>query len=379
MPLTGLLTVLLAILLAVGAPVIAALLWNRAAAGPVVARWATRGGLLLLVQLTAIALVAVLINDANRFYTSWLELLGEHHTVTDPVAPNGNRDEQLAARLTVAAAQGHGIVVKMSIPGVHSHAGTFPALVYLPAAYGTPEFAHRQFPVVELIAGIPGSPESWTAALHVTHVLDTEIAAGRTTPLIAVMPSADIDGRRDTQCVDIVHGVAADTYLSSDVRAAVVGQFRAAPGPDSWGIMGYSSGGFCATNLAMRHPTLFGSAVSIAGYARPAHDFQTGDLFGKRTDIKNENTPIWRAQHLPPPDISVLLMASRPDPGTERDARELAAAAHPPFQVSVVELDHGGHNFEVWRAEEPVAFSWLSHNLIPPLAPQPVIDHRPIR
>lgn len=306
---------MLALVLAILAPALAVVAWNRGSNRFAALRWIRRGALLILVQLTAVALVAVLINDANRFYTSWLELAGEHHTVTDPHAPAGNRDQALAARLTRAAASGQGIVVKMSVPGTQSGLGSFPALVYLPAAYGAAAYAERQFPVVELIAGMPGTPQTWTSALHVAHILDAEIAAGRTAPMIAVMPSADVDGRRDTECVNIVHGPATDTYLTADVRGAVIRQFRAAPDSASWSLMGYSSGGFCATNLAMRHPNLYAAAVSIAGYAKPAHDFETGDLFAGDTNARDMNTPLWRAQHLPPPELSLLLVASRPDPG----------------------------------------------------------------
>lgn len=377
MSLTGPYTVLLAVALALAAPLAALALWNRTGrgAGPAAraARWATRGGLLLLTQLTAVMLVAVVLNDANRFYSSWLELLGDHHTVHDTTASPGRQDGQVQSRLGNAA-RGHGVVVRVKIPDTVSHVGTFTASVYLPAAYGLPQYAHRDFPVVELIAGSPGTPDTWTGPLHVARVLDSEIAAGRTEPLIAVMPTAAVDGRRDTQCVDIVGGPAVETYLARDVRAAVVTDFRADPAPSAWAVMGYSSGGFCATNLAMRNPDLFAAAVSVAGYDRPAHDSQTGNLFGHDTAARDANTPIWRAEHLPPPDVSVLLMSSKEDPETARDARALAAAARAPFAVTLVALRHGGHNFEVWRAEEPVAFAWISARLTPPLAPAPVID-----
>ncbi len=379
MSLTGPWTVVLAVLLAIAAPFAALIVWNRVGRGASHAararRWATRGGLLLLSQVTAVVLVAVLLNDANRFYTSWLELLGEHHTVHSATPAPGRQDPTVRNRL--AAAGGHGVVVRITVPDTNSHVGTFSAEVYLPAAYASPAFAHRRFPVVELVAGSPGTPQTWTSSLHVARILDREIADGRTDPLIAVMPTAAVDGRRDTQCVDIVGGPAVDTYLSQDVRDAVLADFRADPSRDAWGVMGYSSGGFCASNLAMRHPDLYTAAVSIAGYDHPAHDSQTGNLFGHDSSAQNLNTPIWRALHLPPPDVSLLLMTSAEDPETARDATALAAAARAPLAVSTVALRHGGHNFEVWRAEEPVAFAWLSARLTPPLAPAPVIDSTP--
>jgi S-formylglutathione hydrolase FrmB len=377
MALTGPLTLMLAIALAVVMPVAAMAAWNRGRSDSRRAthvRWIRRAALMIGTQLSAVVLVAVMINDANKFYTSWLELLGEHHTVGTTVALPGSQDAAVQTKLDNARAQGRGIVVTLKVPGTRSGVGTFDALVYLPVQYGQPEYAHRSFPVVELIAGSPGTPQTWTDSLDVARILDREIAAGRSEPFIAVMPSQDVAGGRDTQCVNIPRGPQVETYLTNDVRATITRAYRASTQNDAWAIMGYSSGGFCATNLAMRHPDLFAAAVSVAGYARPAHDHQTGELFAHNIALRNQNTPIWRASNLPPPDIALLLMATAQDPGTDRDAAALAAAARYPLSVTRLSLRHGGHNFEVWRAEEPTAFAWLSTHLVPPLAPAPTID-----
>ena len=114
----------------------------------------------------------------------------------------------------------------------------------------------------------------------------------------------------------------------------------------------------------------------MSGYAKPAHDRTTGELFAKNAQLKDENTPLWRAQHLPPPPVGLLLMTSRQDPESMHDDDELAAAAQAPFEVDELVLSHGGHNFTVWQAMEPTAFGWLSHRLPAPLAPVPTIDHR---
>jgi S-formylglutathione hydrolase FrmB len=377
--LTGRVTLLLAILLAVAVPALAMYSWNRVGRGSSIAtkwwRWTSRGALLVGSQLSAVILVSVVINDTGKFYTSWLELLGEKHTLQHTVASPGSQDNALRADLARARASGHGLVVRITIPGTRSGIGNFGALVYLPIQYGMPAYRHRSFPVVELIAGSPGTPQTWTGPLKVARVLDTEIAAGRSLPLIAVMPSQDVAGGRDTQCVKVVGGPDVETYLTSDVREVITHAYRANTQPGSWALMGYSSGGYCATNLAMRHPDLFTAAVSIAGYARPAHDHQTGELFGHDARLRDENTPTWRAVHLTPPDIAVLLMSSAQDPETYADARTMAAAARLPFSVTLLSLRHGGHNFEVWRAEEPVAFDWVSARLTAPLTPPPTIDH----
>lgn len=43
--------------------------------------------------------------------------------------------------------------------------------------------------------------------------------------------------------------------------------------------MGYSTGGFCAVNLAIRHPDQFSAAVSLSGYFHAVTDNSTGDIY----------------------------------------------------------------------------------------------------
>ena len=61
--------------LAVGLPVATYLLWSRVR-GPRALRAASRVALLGLSQVTAVLLVAALLNDYGYFYGSWSELLG---------------------------------------------------------------------------------------------------------------------------------------------------------------------------------------------------------------------------------------------------------------------------------------------------------------
>jgi len=60
-------------------------------------------------------------------------LLGEHHTVRQTVAAPGSQDAALRGALAHARTQGHGIVVRITIPGARSRIGSFSSLVYLPA------------------------------------------------------------------------------------------------------------------------------------------------------------------------------------------------------------------------------------------------------
>ncbi len=320
-------------------------------------------------QLCGLLLAACLVNRQFGFYSAWSDLLGRSATVAAAApAVTARLDNVYAAQLRTAYAAGHGSVVQFVIPGRASGVPPQRALVYLPAAYGDPSAGATRFPVVEMLHGFPGQPESWTNKLNVQKVLDAAIARHQVVPLIAVMPMQNLAFPRDTQCVDVVGGPKVDTFLSADVHRAVLTAFRASGARHGWAIMGYSTGGYCALNLAMRHPDLFSAAVSLSGYARPAHDFQTGTLFGASIALADANTPLWREQHRPV-NLSALLVTAGNDRVPYRDATQLAAAARHPLQLSNVVLRQGGHNFTFWRAVEPDAFGWLSERLAAPLAP----------
>lgn len=369
MALTSRVTVAAAGLLTGLAVLACVVLWNRLRR-PRPAQLVGRVGLVVVCQLLAVAVTGLAINAQYGFYASWSELLGRSALTNAASAPAPARfDRAHPAAFRSAFHAGHGTVVPIVIPGKASGVPPQRALVYLPAAYGDPASPAARFPVVELLDGFPGRPESWTGPLGLQRILDAQIASRHAVPMIAVMPVQNIASPRDTQCVNVVGGPNVDTFLTQDVHRAVVSAFRAAPQRSAWALMGYSTGGYCAVNLAMRHPGVFGSAVSLSGYARPAHDRSTGDLFGHNAALGRTNTPVWRARHLRPPDLSVLTLTSRGDSASYRDAVQFAAAARPPLHVSTVVFAHGGHNFRFWQAVEPYGFSWLSEHLLAPLTP----------
>jgi enterochelin esterase-like enzyme len=364
------LTLAVAVLLTVAAPVGCLALWNRLGKR----RWVRlfgRGALILSCQALAVLLAGLMLNHSYGFYTSWAELFGRPSLTTTAAAgtATGSLDNVYARRLRTAFADGHGTVIPWVVPGRSSGVPRQRALVYLPAAYGDPAAAATRFPVVELLHGFPGRPESWTGPLQLQRILDAQIARRQSVPFIAVMPTQNLVFPRDTQCVDVSGGPRVDTFLSRDVHRAVIDSFRAATDTSGWALMGYSTGGYCAINLAMRHPDLFTAAVSLSGYARPAHDGSTGDLFGGSSALRNRNTPLWAAAHLPPRELSMLVITSRQDGASYRDTEQLAAAARAPLRVVTILLARGGHNAALWKAMEPEAFNWLSRQVTAPLAP----------
>jgi hypothetical protein len=373
MPLVGWPLALSMALVAVLISVATVVFWNRVEvlrAG----RWAVRLALLSAGQISVVLLAAVILNNTFVFYQSWSELFGQHPQQGQSAAALGALDARLDPQLRRNFLAGRGTLASLPVAGLRSGVHAGPATVYLPPQYGDPAYANRTFPVVELLSGFPGGPHPWVRMLHVVDVLDGLIATGRAVPFIAVMPEQNVAWPRDTECVNVVGGPQVDTYLSKDVRAAVVRAFRAAPTGTGWTLMGDSTGGYCASSLAFRHPDMFAAAVSLAGYNAPAHDATTGNLFPGDPQAADDFSPLWMLQHGRAPDVALLLISTRVDRASYRAALRMAEATRPPLRLSLLTLPRGGHNFATFAAEIPVGFSWLSHFVATALAPLPKVD-----
>ena len=134
------------------------------------------------------------------------------------------------------------------------------SMVYIPPGYS----AARRYPVVYLLAGMPGSPWSYVRSLSLASVADSLIASGEARPFVAVLPPAGPSGHYD--------GEWAGPWERYLVRAVLPWtQAHLAVSGDRT-IAGLSAGGFGAVDIALRHPRLFRSVESWGGYFRPFHD-----------------------------------------------------------------------------------------------------------
>lgn len=359
-------------LLAVGSVVATVVLWNRVGRRRGVGT-AARAVLLVSCQLSACVAVGALVNAAGGFYPTWHDVFGAPPKLQAGQTQAGALDAGLRQQIEANHQRGRSLVVQVRIQVV-GLSSSQPASVYLPAAYFDPAYAQRRFPVVELVDGFPGSPTSWLHPMQLQGVLDAEIAAGRALPAIAVMPTQNFQGPyRDGECIDAVGGVQLERTLVQSVRSVVERDFRTAHGPAAWSVMGYSTGGYCAVNMTMRHPDLFGAAVSMGGYFHPYLDRTTGALFGHSTAFRLANDPVWRMTHLPAPPVSLLVITSSQDSLPQEQTRGFSKLVRRPTQLSVMRV-RGAHIFSTFRQEEPVAFDWLSARMAFPLAPPLSLD-----
>ncbi|MBF9072138.1 alpha/beta hydrolase [Streptacidiphilus fuscans] len=334
-------------------------LWNRIP-GPGAARLAARFGLAVLSQLTAVVMVLVYLNNSmGPFYDSWSDLFGGSTTVSD-TALSGNNGHHGGD----GVAPGGKLTFSSYLPGVlktrtvGASSGIEGSLyVWLPPQYHDPAYANTDFPVVELLPGTPGTPQAWFGTMKVQDEMSKLMAAGTVKPMIMVSAKLNVlGGNTDPGCADIPGVARTATWLSRDVPALIRSNFRAAKAPSQWAIMGYSAGAYCAVNLTVQHPDVFGSAVSLSGYNTPESPLVTNNL-----GLSRANDPVYQLKHAKKqPPVSFLMGGSLQDQGTVPAAKALLAVLRTPGDSRLVTVREGGHTPTVWREMLPDALTWLS-------------------
>ncbi|HEY3603718.1 MAG TPA: alpha/beta hydrolase-fold protein [Sporichthyaceae bacterium] len=387
MALTGTATLVAAIIAAIVSPVACLWLWSRLR-GPRAVRFGSRMALFAACQISTTALVGVLVNDYGQFYSTWGDLLGV--TSTTPVmnsaahfgaavpAPTTSTQKvalsQIAGTPDIPAAAGdwktlswskraewtdRGAIVNTTVASAGS-ALSEQALVYLPPAYFRTGAAARLLPLVEVLTGYPGVPMNLVTRMHYPDRLLQAIKSGQAQNMILVMLRPAPTFPWDTECSDVPGGPQALHFFTDAVPDSVSRQFGVRP--TGYAAVGDSTGGYCAAKIAMTDPSRFLAAVSLSGYYKAATDSTTRGIFNNKPAFRDQNDLEWRLQHLPAPDISLLIATARDEGGDDgyQVALRWLQDVKAPMAADELALDHGGHNFRTWGREIPYAMHWLS-------------------
>ena len=349
-------------------PLATLLLWNRLR-GPQPVRFTVRFGLIALCQGAAVLMAALLINNSFQLYVSWSDLLGQDGApgqiqaqtpVTMPSAADAGANPRSRtypnAKLFHTFNGAPGVQVATVTGPVSKITGT--VLVWLPPQYSEAGYSHSDFPVVQLLSGYPGSPNTWMEGMNAPQILADQVARHGVHPFILVSATINTDPPHDPDCSNIPGGPQVDTWLTQDVHSLIETSFRAQTSAKGWGLMGYSEGGLCASKLALQHSDEFAAAVSMSG-----DDHPDGDLLKPGTAPYNDNSPLWLLQNHPPVPVSLLLTGTMQDGSTASEAAAMSTAAKSPTSVSRLISPKGGHNVGVWMSMEAPGFQWLSQHL----------------
>ncbi|BAL87918.1 putative esterase [Actinoplanes missouriensis 431] len=329
-------------MLAVAAAVALGWAWDR---GNCRSRLLYRPALLALCLISAAATGLVWLNRQVDTYPTWASLVGAKAAAAEAV-PVHDRP-------------GGGRILSLTVAGAASGL-TMPMYVYLPA--DAEQHGERRYPVIEALHGYPGSPLQWLNKLGAAEILDREIASGRMAPTVVLFPYQTPRPSLDTECTNLVGGPQTETFLTVDVPAFAKTRLPVRTGPGTWGLIGYSAGGYCATSLLLRHPGQYAAAASLSGYSGPGIAVGDGS---EHTTYDNA----WRLRHLPVPAVALYLASARTDRAAMRGTTAIADLVRAPMSVTTAFVRTGGHNAGTWRAMEPPAFAWLSQHLARPTTP----------
>ena len=297
------------------------------------------------------------VNYYYGYYTTWGEMWADFHGGT------GNLGTITAEGSTSAIASGR--IGWTSLPGKLS-GDNRQGLVYLPPQYGESRYARVRFPVAELFHGSPGTPLAWSSVLHISQVADSLLAKHLIGPMVLVMPSINGSGHDYQDCVN-GPGVSDETYLTRDVRTDVFARYRVSHDPYEWGVAGYSSGGYCAANMSLRHPGSFGAAAVINGYFRAA-DGPAAAALNHSQPLEAANSPLYLAERLTlnsTPLPAFWVAAGTHDKADYQPATVFTAAVNRVESVPFVKFN-AGDTANAWSAALPIALTWLWHQLAPP-------------
>ncbi len=273
-------------------------------------------------------------------------------------------DAQLAAH--------DGLIFRSTIPGPTSHISR-EAYIYLPPQYFQKAYANYRFPAVELLHGSPGEPSTWINVLQVVPTFLQLLNAGRAAPAVLVMPNTDGGLQYALQCLNDPGGLQDMTYVGEEVPAWVTANLRVQPPGGSWGIAGYSEGGYCAANIGLQYASRFGAAGVISGYFAPITSQVPVDgrprdvnVYAHDPRLAALNTPEEYIARIP---VGVTIPQFFLAAGAT-DAADVRAAQY--FRqelilrlgdVPLVVVKDGGHDARVWRSALTPLLQWMTPQL----------------
>jgi enterochelin esterase-like enzyme len=320
------------------------------------------------------------VNKYYDYYQTWgaaiSDLSGGGAASLPNLAAGGLSKKKLQQDLNrstnLAEDQQFGTVFSTTVTGPKTHIRR-DVLIYLPPQYFQSSYARYRFPVIELLHGSPGDPSAWINVMDATTDFLTLMTEHKADPAVLVMPDTDGGKVYALQCLNDPTGVQDMTFVAREVPEAIYAALRVQPPGKSWGVAGYSEGGYCAANIALNYPGDFGTAGSLSGYFAPiTSQVPLDGKPGGKPVLKNvfdgypalllKNTPEEYITRVPigleiPQFFLAAGLGDHGDVTAATDFRQLVEFR----QVNVpLDLVSGGHTGSVWRAALGPMLTWMT-------------------
>ena len=260
----------------------------------------------------------------------------------------------------------HGYVLRESFAVPELGDSSRGVRVYLPPSYDAPGIA-RDYPVVFLLHGWPGSAGNWFEKGRVPATADSLIASGQIPEVIVVSPDGNGTGMLGRSLwIDSYDGRRRfETWLAHGLVAWVDAHFRTKREASARAIIGLSDGALGAFNTVLRHPDVFSAAGGHSGDYRPKKGFGTGAIFGPNPEahaMERTNTPV---DYLDSVTETAKQQRFYIDCGTEDgDAIGGTRALHAKLTELGIEHEYhefaGSHSWAYWRTHVRESLIWVT-------------------
>ena len=228
--------------------------------------------------------------------------------------------------------------------------------VYLPPTYNTSIGKNKRYPVLYLLHGSPGEAHDWFTAGKANQSADTLIALGKIPELIMVLPDGNgRPGATSEWANSYDQHQLIESYVVNDVVKYIDSKYRTIPDAAHRAIGGLSMGGFGATNIAVHHPDIFGSVISLGGYY-----YAEGGIWGNNAAYMQQNSP---AAVLPAKKqawkLQFFLGAGTQDQPYFTDTQQFARELDGLHILYHLDIQKGYHSWTTWQTQMYRVLLWL--------------------
>lgn len=348
---------------AIGLTLFAVIAWKKIYR-PTIINFLLRLLIIVLCQVLVLISVGLEANRQNGFYESWNDIFGTSSNYSKSATTMGAAADITKSELANANKLSNGsVLLRDVITGKQSHVSN---VVYLDLPSAAVSDISKKIPldpkryrVVEFLTGFPSQPLMWVKTLSLDKVLARYNQQHLGHEIIGIIPQVNIAGHYDLECMNLPgKRPAAETWLSSDMHSYL--STRLGMHDSKWGVMGVSTGAWCAAMLSIRHPELYSAAASIAGYYRPAlpaaDPTALQNEMSAKYDLSKAEASLTMTQNL-------YITASLGDRYSILETKRFLSMKHPHMAVTYKELKSGGHHSQVWVKLVPDALAWLERNI----------------
>ena len=321
----------------------------------------TRFTLLILSNVLVVASVGISINRAGTFYASWSDLFGLQSNLKQiAISPENLSSLTKKDLQTAKKTKAGSLIFKKVITGQDSGISARVIVVMTPQLVAELKSSKNlslgtDYQVIELFPGYPGVPETWIGALKGLDVMEKMEKEKKIPPTVAIIPSINVVPGLDTECLNIPGTSDVETWLTNDMKTFA----QRFIGIDNrkWSAFGYSTGGWCASEIGIRHQDQYGSAVSLAGYFSPT--FSAGITSSERATLRKEYDLV-ATLHSQPNTLQMLAIYSHQNDFESKSLFTFQKKVNDVLALKTVEIPEGGHNIKTWQPYVYTGFEWIA-------------------